>query len=62
VDEFSDLRVGLMGIGLAAYWSQFSGLEERLRGYMHTVEQQLHAPGRNVIHFGLVDAPGVQSP
>jgi L-arabinose isomerase len=28
------LRVGLCGIGLDAYWSQFAGLEERLKGYV----------------------------
>ena len=27
------LRVGLFGIGLDAYWPQFAGLEERLKGY-----------------------------
>ena len=26
------LRVGLFGIGLDTYWSQFEGLEEQLRG------------------------------
>jgi L-arabinose isomerase len=25
-------RVGVFGIGLAAYWPQFSGLRERLEG------------------------------
>ena len=28
------LRVGLFGIGLDAYWPQFDGLEERLKGYL----------------------------
>ena len=31
-------RVGLMGIGLAAYWPQFEGLHERLLGYQREVE------------------------
>ena len=26
-------RVGVFGIGLAAYWPQFEGLHERLQGY-----------------------------
>jgi L-arabinose isomerase len=57
VSEFSNLRVGLFGIGLDAYWRQFSGLEERLRGYVRTVEERLRGPGRDVINFGLVDGP-----
>jgi L-arabinose isomerase len=57
VSEFSNLRVGLLGVGLGAYWSQFSGLEERLRGYLHTVEGRLRGPGRDIINLGLVDSP-----
>jgi L-arabinose isomerase len=26
-------KVGVFGIGLAAYWPQFGGLKERLEGY-----------------------------
>jgi L-arabinose isomerase len=57
MSEFSNLRVGLLGLGLGAYWSQFSGLEERLRGYLHTVDGRLRGPGRDIINFGLVDSP-----
>jgi L-arabinose isomerase len=57
VSESSNLRVGLFGVGLEAYWSQFTRLEERLRGYVHTVEERLHGPGRDIINFGLVDGP-----
>jgi L-arabinose isomerase len=57
VSESSNLRVGLFGVGLAAYWSQFNGLEERLRGYVRTVEERLRGPGRDIINFGLVDGP-----
>ena len=48
-------RIGLFGIGLSAYWSQFDGLEERLMGYIGLVEQRLKRPGAEVISFGLVD-------
>jgi len=51
------LRVGLFGIGLAAYWSQFEGLEERLRGYVARVAKRLAGPGREIVNFGLVDSP-----
>jgi L-arabinose isomerase len=51
-----NFRVGLFGIGLEAYWSQFSGLEERLRGYVGEVATRLGTNGREVIDFGLVDS------
>ena len=34
-------RVGVFGIGLAAYWPQFHGLKERLEGYQSKVEQRI---------------------
>ena len=48
-------RVGLMGIGLAAYWPQFEGLHERLLGYQRAVEERLAALGADVVSAGLVD-------
>jgi L-arabinose isomerase len=50
------LRVGLFGIGLAAYWSQFEGLEKRLQGYVARVAERLAGPGRQIVNFGLVDS------
>lgn len=34
-------KVGVFGIGLAAYWPQFDGLKERLQGYQRDVEAQI---------------------
>src|SRR5215207_7030027 len=52
-------RIGVFGIGLAAYWPQFEGLKERLEGYQREVEAQLRQFGGEVISAGLVDtAPG----
>ena len=48
-------RVGVFGIGLAAYWPQFDGLLERLEGYQQGVEAQLEAMGAEVVSAGLVD-------
>lgn len=47
-------RVGLFGVGLAAYWPQFAGLKERLLGYQRHVEAEI---GRwaDVVSAGLVD-------
>jgi L-arabinose isomerase len=54
-------RVGLFGIGLEAYWAQFSGLRERLEGYQRHVEERLSA-WADVVSAGLVDtAPGARA-
>ncbi len=51
------LQVGLFGIGLAAYWPQFQGLEERLKGYTLRVAERLGRPGVAVVNLGLIDTP-----
>jgi L-arabinose isomerase len=54
-------RIGIFGIGLAAYWPQFASLHERLTGYLHLIEDRLSQWGE-VVSGGLVDtdeaAPG----
>jgi L-arabinose isomerase len=50
------LRVGLCGIGLEAYWSQFTGLRERLAGYVARVGAGLARPGVEVVDLGLIDS------
>jgi len=47
-------RVGVFGIGLAAYWPQFPGLKERLEGYTQRVIERV-APWAEVVSAGLVD-------
>lgn len=51
------LRVGIFGIGLEAYWSQFFGLRERLEGYVDSVASRLKRPDVEIINLGLVDSP-----
>jgi len=53
----NNLRVGLCGIGLDAYWPQFEGLHDRLEGYVHRVEDRLQCFGASVEMLGLVDTP-----
>jgi L-arabinose isomerase len=53
----NSLKVGIFGIGLEAYWSQFDGLEARLRGYVEEVAQRVVRPGIEVVDLGLVDTP-----
>ena len=50
------LRVGLFGIGLEAYWPQFPGLKERLKGYVRLVAQRLERPNIISIILGLIDS------
>ena len=51
------LRVGLFGIGLDAYWLQFSGLKERLEQNVQALAQKLQRPGVEIVNLGLVDSP-----
>lgn len=54
-------KVGIFGIGLAAYWPQFEGLRDRLEGYQAGVERRLADMGAEVVSAGLVDsAPAAQ--
>ncbi len=54
-------KVGLFGIGLAAYWPQFPGMKERLEGYQHIVCDRLRR-WADVVDAGLVDsAPAAAS-
>jgi L-arabinose isomerase len=48
-------RIGVFGIGLAAYWPQFPGLRERLSSYQREVETRLSGFGAEVVSAGLVD-------
>jgi len=55
--DYKQLRVGLIGLGLEAYWEQFEGLEQRLLGYLSEVERKIASPSRVTFNFGLVDTP-----
>jgi L-arabinose isomerase len=48
-------RIGVFGIGLAAYWPQFEGLRERLESYRQRLETRLGELGADVVSAGLVD-------
>ena len=41
--------IGVLGIGLEAYWAQFDGLKERIEGYQRRVEERVAALGAEVV-------------
>ena len=49
------LKIGLFGIGLEAYWEQFSGLKKRLESYVSIVAQKIEEYHVEVINLGLID-------
>jgi L-arabinose isomerase len=51
------MKVGVFGVGLAAYWPQFEGLRDRLEGYQRGIEARLGEMGADVVSAGLVDTP-----
>ncbi|MHB1959180.1 MAG: arabinose isomerase, partial [Acidobacteriaceae bacterium] len=57
MDPTKELRVGLCGIGLEAYWEQFAGLEARLEGHVEEAANRIKRPGVYCVNFGLIDTP-----
>ena len=51
------LRVGLAGMGLQAYWNQFEGLQQRLTSYVDEVAHRMAGAQCEVHLLGLVDTP-----
>ena len=51
----TSLRVGFFSIGLETYWTQFPGLESRLRGYAEQIVARITAMGTQVVDLGLID-------
>jgi len=53
------IKIGLYGIGLDTYWSQFEGLYERLQGYQQQIAKRMSAKHGTieVINTGIVDNP-----
>lgn len=54
------LRIGLVSIGLEAYWTQFIGLKERLEGSLTRIESKVSELGESkvqIVNLGLIDSP-----
>ena len=50
------LRVGLCGLGLAAYWPQFPALKPQLEACLATVAELVSGPDTHLVNLGLVDS------
>ena len=55
MEQTENLRVGLCGIGLEAYWDQFKNLKARLEGHLNQVADKLKRPEVDLVHLGLID-------
>lgn len=51
------IKVGLFGIGLDTYWTQFDGLLEKLTGYQEKIVSKISGYGVEVADAGMVDNP-----
>ena len=55
--ENKKINVGLVGMGLNTYWSQFEGLYERLCKYQKKIADSLTRPDISIINAGILDRP-----
>ena len=53
----SKVKIGLFGIGLDTYWSQFDGLLDKLKSFQFRIKDHLEQSGTEVFDAGMVDNP-----
>jgi L-arabinose isomerase len=51
------VKIGLFGIGLDTYWSQFDGLLDKLKSFQSVIKKHLEQYGTEVVDAGMVDNP-----
>lgn len=50
-------KVGLFGIGLDTYWTQFEGLHDKLKDYQEQIKNRISSFNVEVVDAGMVDNP-----
>lgn len=55
--ENRKINIGLVGVGLNTYWTQFDGLYERLCFSLKKIEKHLYHPDIEIINIGIIDKP-----
>lgn len=53
--QIKNVKIGLFGIGLDTYWTQFKGLKDKLVGYQSKIRAGLERDSVSVVDAGLVD-------
>jgi L-arabinose isomerase len=51
------VKIGLFGIGLDTYWSQFDGLLDKLKTFQLRIKNRLEHIGAEVVDAGMIDNP-----
>src|ERR1035437_3257836 len=51
------VKIGLFGIGLDTYWSQFEGLLDKLKSFQLHIKEKIEGLGSEVFDAGIVDNP-----
>ena len=51
------VKIGLFGIGLDTYWSQFDGLLDKLKSFQGRIKYGIEKTGNEVTDAGMVDNP-----
>jgi L-arabinose isomerase len=51
------VKIGLFGIGLDTYWSQFDGLLDKLNSFQGRIKKHLEQSETEVVDAGMVDSP-----
>ncbi len=54
LDNYEQLRVGLLGLRLEAYWSQLKGLKSRLEWHVLELEENIRSPERKIVNLGML--------
>ncbi len=50
-------KIGIFGVGHPRYWTQFSGLKERLNNYLRYFEERIKEFNAQVVSAGIIDTP-----
>lgn len=51
------VKIGLIGVGLDTYWTQFNGLYERLLSYQNQIQKRMETANNvQIINAGLIDS------
>ncbi len=55
--EYSNIKIGIFGIGLDTYWAQFSDLLDNLLRYQNLIKERISSFNVEIVDAGMVDNP-----